>query len=107
MLEVSPDQLQRAVEDLHNCQATLNAVVEVHEQFKGETVWHGVVHVFDISGHPTAKRCYAWSSPIEGSDRRKFYAVLHKPPVTSPVEAVQAAILSDHSQADENKRPNS
>jgi hypothetical protein len=24
------------------------------------------VHVFDLAGHPTATRAYAWSSPTEG-----------------------------------------
>ena len=44
----------------------------------------GVVHVFDLEGHPSSKTGYAWSSPVEGSENRKFYAVLHVPPVDSP-----------------------
>ena len=95
MPEVSEDQLKRAVEGLHDCRAILTAAAEVHEQFEGQTVWHGVVHVYDLEGHPTATRCYAWSSPVEGSDRRRFFAILHEPPVSSPAEAVRAAILSD------------
>lgn len=43
-----------------------------------------------------AKRAYAWSSPIEGSERRKFYAVLEVPPITSAQDAVRAAIVADH-----------
>ena len=57
------------------------------------------IHVFDLEGHPTAKVAYAWSSPVEGSDRRKFYAVLHVPPVDSPEAAVRAAIVADHRSA--------
>ena len=53
------------------------------------------MHVFDLTGHPTAKRAYAWSSPIEGSDKRRFFAVLHQEPVTSPVKAVRAAIVAE------------
>ncbi|MFI5032965.1 MAG: hypothetical protein ACHQPH_19905, partial [Reyranellales bacterium] len=37
----------------------------------------GTVHVFDLEDHPKATRAYAWSSPIEGSNKRRFYAVLH------------------------------
>lgn len=59
-------------------------------------VWEGVVHVFDLNGHPTATRAYAWSSPIEGSDKRRFFAVLHIPPITSPLEAVRAAIVHEY-----------
>jgi hypothetical protein len=55
-----------------------------------------LVHVFDLEGHPKASRAYAWSSPMEGSDKRRFFAVLHQPPVTSPVEAVRAAIVQEH-----------
>ena len=54
------------------------------------------MHVFDITGHSKAKRAYAWSSPIEGSERRKFYAVLELLPVASAQDAVRAAIVADH-----------
>ena len=40
-------------------------------------------------------RAHAWSSPVEGSDKRRFFAVLHLPPVTSPAEAVRAAIVAE------------
>ncbi len=35
-----------------------------------------------------ATRAYAWSSPIKSSTKRRFYAVLHQPPVDSPLTAV-------------------
>jgi hypothetical protein len=54
------------------------------------------VQVFTIHGHPKARKAYAWSTPIEGSDKRRFFTVLHLPPVTSPVEAVRAAIVAEH-----------
>jgi hypothetical protein len=63
----------------------------VKETFGDETVWEGIVHVFKINGHPRARMAYAWSSPIEGGDKRQFFAVLHQRPVTSPVEAVAIA----------------
>jgi hypothetical protein len=59
-------------------------------------VWEGVVHVFDLKDHPNATRAYAWSSPIEGSNRRRFFAVLHVPPINSPQDAVRAAIVAEH-----------
>jgi hypothetical protein len=69
--------------------------VPIKETFEDKTVWDGVVHVFTVHGHPKAKKAYAWSSPIEGSDKRRFFAVLHLPPITSPVEAVRAAIVAE------------
>ena len=62
---------------------------------RAKTVWEGAVHVFDLSGHPTATRAYAWSSPIEGSTKRRFFAVLHQPPVDTPHTAVRAAIVAE------------
>jgi len=99
MLDVGEDELQRAVERIHTCKATLAQSVPVRERHGEAVVWEGVVHVFDLKGHLTANRAYAWSSPIEGSDKRRFFAVLHQPPVTSPAEAVRAAIVAEHRSA--------
>ncbi len=96
MAEIESDQLQAAVEAMRHCNATLAQSVPVRERHGEATVWEGVVHVFDLTGHPKATRAYAWSSPIEGNDKRRFIAVLHLPPVTSPVEAVRAAILAEN-----------
>ena len=95
MAEVDTLQLERAVEAQHGCAATFVQSVPVKETFGGKTVWEGIVHVFRLIGHPTAKEAYAWSSPIEGSDKQRFFAVLHQPPITSPVEAVRAAIAAE------------
>src|SRR6266478_4620025 len=95
MAEVEADQLKQAVEGMHGGTATLTQSAPVRETFDGKTVWEGVVHVFDLTGHPTATRAYAWSSPIEGSTKRRFFAVLHQPPVGSPQAAVRAAIVAE------------
>ncbi len=89
------NNLKKAVEGLHNCKAKLRDKVHLIEEFKKQKVWDGLVYVFDIQYHPKATVCYAWSSPIEGSNKRKFYAVLGVPPVNSAQDAVRAAIVSD------------
>lgn len=94
--EASINDLRRAVEGLDACTASHREAVQVHEDFKGHTVWDGVIHVFHLEGHRNARLAYAWSSPVEGSDRRKVYAVLHIPPVDSSEAAVRAAIVADH-----------
>src|SRR5450759_4820325 len=96
MAEVETNQLKQAVEVQHGCTATLTQSVPVKETFGGKTVWEGIVHEFKIQGHHKANQAYAWSSPIEGSDKRRFFAVLHLPPITSPVEAVRAAIVAEN-----------
>jgi hypothetical protein len=47
-------------------------------------------------GHSKATRAYAWSSPVEGSDKRRFLAVLHMGAIKSPADAVRAAIVAEH-----------
>jgi hypothetical protein len=91
-----PDQLRAAIEAQHGCKATWVQTEHVVETFAGETVWDGEVYVFQIHGHPKTHKAYAWSSPIEGSDKRRFFAVLHLPQVTSSLEAVRAAIVAEH-----------
>jgi hypothetical protein len=56
--------------------------------------WRGA-HVFDLKENPKANRAYAWSSPIEGSDKRRFFAVLHLGAIKSPRDAVRAAIVAE------------
>jgi hypothetical protein len=101
MIEVSLDQLTMAVEQQHGCRASAAQSVSVTEIHNGQIVWQGVVHVFDLEGHPKATRAYAWSSPIEGSDKRRFFAVLHMGPIKSPLDAVRAAIVTEHRKKNE------
>lgn len=96
MNEAETNELKHAVESQHGCTATLTQSVPVKETFDGKTVWEGVVHVFKLNGHTRAQQAYAWSSPIEGSDKRRFFAVLHVPPIQSPLDAVRAAIVAEH-----------
>jgi hypothetical protein len=96
MIEVDVTELQKAVETMHNCVATLAQSIPVKEDFGSAVVWEGVVHVFDIKDHPTAIRAYAWSSPTEGSDKRQFFAVLKQPPIESPIDAVRASIVVEN-----------
>lgn len=89
-------QLHSAVTHLHNCGAIHRATVPVHEVFEGKTVWQGDVEVFDLDGHPKAKRTHAWSH-LDGAkdERERFVAVLEIPPVDSAQRAVQVQIVKD------------
>jgi hypothetical protein len=95
MTEVSPAELKRAVESQHGGTATYVQSVPIHEEHNGETVWDGTVAVFELADSPTgAKRAYAWSHDLPDGKRR-FFAVLHMPPITGPREAVRAAIVAE------------
>lgn len=92
----SVSELRKAIHDLHGCDSSWNRSVHVHEEYEGKVVWDGDVEVFELFGHPTATRAYAWSHPIAGSKKRRYAAVSHHPPVDSPKAAVRAAILQEY-----------
>lgn len=79
---------------MHGCEATWVESVPVVETFQGREVWRGEVQAFDLAGCSAATRGYAWSEPTTGT-RRRFFAVLHVPPIDSPQRAVQGSIVAD------------
>ncbi len=89
------DDLKQTIESQHGGTATRLQSVPVKETFEGKTVWEGVVHVFALSGHPRAVKAYAWSSPVEGSDKRRYFAVLHMGGIICPQDAVRAVIAAE------------
>lgn len=102
-MDVDADQLKQAIEGQHGGKAALVEALPVKEVFQGQTVWEGTVHVFDLDGHPKATRAYAWSSPVEGTTKRRFYAVLHLGGIRSPLDAVRAAIVAEQRMLGDGK----
>jgi len=90
------EELRAVIGKLHGYDSKHVESVPVHEVFQGKTAWRGVVEVFDLIGHPKAKRCYAWSH-LDGAqdEKTKYVAVLGVPPIDTPQKAVQAAIVSE------------
>lgn len=89
-------RVQVAVSQLHNCGAVWRETVPVHEVFRGQTVWKGKVEVFDLTGHPKAKRAYGWSHKAGKNDSdERFVTVLEIPPVESAVTAVRVSLVKE------------
>ena len=86
------ENICQAVEAMYECKASHDRSVPVKEMFGTKTAWEGVVESFALTGHPKAKRCYAWSFDDGGETR--YVGVLELPPVESPQTAVRAAIAS-------------
>jgi hypothetical protein len=60
----------------------------------------GQVEVFDLTGHPKAKRAFGWSHPENANGTgERFVADPEIPPVYSAQTAVKMAIYSDLKQA--------
>ena len=82
--------LRYAVEKAHGCKAKCAGKVTVHEKHRDRTVWYGAVHVFDLFGHESAPRAYAWTINDGFGPVPRVVTVLHKGLVTGPSEAVRA-----------------
>ena len=86
------ENLREAVETMHKCKARHVESKPVIELFRGEVAWDGVVEAFELTGHPHAKRCYAWSYMDKGEPQ--YVTVLEIPPVDSAEIAVKIAIVA-------------
>lgn len=87
------EDIRLVVEVMHDCAAKHECSVPVIEMYGKDEIWEGVVEVFTLTGHPNAKRCYAWNFANDDANPR-YVAVLELPPVYSPHIAVRAAIAS-------------
>lgn len=97
-------ELRDVIYKLHGAEATHRESVPVKESFQGQTVWNGIVEVFDLTGHPKANRIYAWSHNTDDpANPKRYVTVLHIPPIVSPQTAVQAAIVQELKERDRNK----
>lgn len=86
------ERIKKAVEQREKCMARHLHSAPVIQKHAGETVWGGVVETFDLSGHPTAKRAYAWERQKDEKGDAEYTIVLGVGAVTSPQAAVQGVI---------------
>lgn len=90
------EELHDVIRRLHGVESTHVESVPIKETFQGKTVWDGIVEVFDLKNHPKAQRLYAWAYETDNPKRPRHVTVLHMGPVTSPLAAVQAAIVQEY-----------
>ena len=86
------EKLQEAIRETEGCESDHIATIPVLERVAAKIAWEGKVEVFNLIGHPKAKRCYAWSYDDDGKTRATI--VLNVPPVDSPESAVKVAIAA-------------
>lgn len=87
------EELETVIVKIHGCEAKAVETVAVEEVYKGRIIWKGDVTVFELTGNPRAKRCYAWGLPDEVGSI-EITTILEIPPVTSAEMAVKVAIAS-------------
>ncbi len=95
------EELRDVIQRLHGAEARYVQSVPVKEVFQGKTIWDGVVEVFDLIGHPKAKRVYAWAHAT-GDEKKRHVTVLHLGPVDTPKAAVMVAIVQEFRNAEES-----
>jgi hypothetical protein len=94
MERVGLDTLAKVIESQHGGKGAFVRSVRVVKPKGDKNTWDGVVHIFNLTGHPTARRAYAWASPIQGSEAPRYFAVLHQGNVRGPGDAVTAAVAA-------------
>ena len=95
------EELQQAIHKLHGVHSTHIRSVPVTETFKGETIWDGIVEVFELHDHPKATHAYAWTHDTDDpKNPKRSVTVLNIPPASSPETAVRVAIMQELSDAE-------
>jgi hypothetical protein len=90
------EELKDVIRKLHGVESTHRESVPVKEVFNGQTVWDGIVEVFDLHGHPKANTAYAWTHATDDPESPKRHiTVLQIPPAVSPITAVRVAIMQE------------
>ncbi len=102
MLDTMIDQLAAAVEYRVGFKACYNHDSKVRLDFEDGSAWEGLIYVFDLQGHPTIHRAYAWPSVgatrqanrtrrrrPAGANLRDVHVVLHLPSIASAKDAAR------------------
>ena len=90
------DNLKLLIERQEKCRATHLESAVIKERYDNRVIWEGVVETFQLEGHPTAKRAYAWVRPQSGADspEPEYMVVLGIPPANSAQDAVKVAVVN-------------
>ena len=90
------EELRDVIRKLHGVESTHRESVPVKEVFNGQTVWEGIVEVFELHGHGKASHAYAWTHATDDPSKPKRHVtVLRIPPAVSPETAVRVAIAQE------------
>ena len=89
------EELQDMIRHRYGVESVHLESVPVKETPEGKTIWEGNVEVFELENYPKAPKAYVWSYATFDPKRPLHVSVLHVPPISSPVQAVRAAIMEE------------
>ena len=82
--------IEQAVEKSAGGPVTRCGSAPIVETFRGETIWEGIVDIYD-----TAKgKAYGWAVLGENGGEPQYVTVMGKPPISNSRDAVRAWIAS-------------
>ena len=91
-VKVRLSEFRMAIHQTHDCEAqSTDEVVRVRVSRARGRTWDGMVHIFELTGHPKATRCYVWAEHL-GASTILIRVVLHSEKISSPQRAVQSVI---------------
>lgn len=86
-------ELRELIQQMYGVQSRLIDSVRVTEILEDNTIWDGMIEIFELNGHPKAPIVYAWAQNMNKPGMpKKYFAVLHLNSVDSPEAAVKSAI---------------
>ena len=99
-------RLQAAIEKSYACKAAYRRSVSIQERLPEGREWKGQIEIFWLTGHPQAKRCFAWFEPAaESGSESKIITVLEIPPVIGPATALRSTQSSRLGRAAKRPEP--
>ncbi len=85
------------IRELHGVESTHRESLPVKEIWDGKMISDGIVEVFTLHGHSKTATAYAWSHDTSDPyNPKRHVTVLHIHPSTTPLAAVEAAILQEY-----------
>lgn len=91
----SVQKLRDVIRRVHGVDSEHVYSLPIKEEVGGQTVWEGVVEVFNLEDHSTASRVYAWMHQTDELGQPRHVTVLHLHPIKSARDAVKAAIAQE------------
>jgi len=89
------DTIKRTVEASVEGPVTHRESVAIMETFRGQTVWQGMVEVFEVQKPPPAV-AYGWA--VESDNGPQYVTVKGIPPADSPLAAVRVWLVAKSRQ---------
>src|SRR3954449_13474256 len=77
------------IERQHRVTARLAYIDALPTTSHAGPVRDGIVFVFDLEGHPEAKRAYGWTSLVGQNGERQFHVALQVPPIASARDVIR------------------